>query len=61
MTRYTTTNANLNSAAYRLAQTPRRDPMEIALDNWAYFFEQGRWTRAREQWAEVQRLMQRGS
>lgn len=31
--------------------------LDVALSNWEYFFEGGRWTEARTWWAVVARLM----
>lgn len=58
MYRMSQTSINLNSAAWRLDQSRRQqgNALAIALDNWEYFFQMGRYTEARQMWAEVERL-----
>lgn len=41
----------------RVAPAGRRISMDVALANWAYFFDQGRYTEAKTWWAVVHTLM----
>jgi len=53
MTSYT---ANLHTAAARIARAPRPSKIEVALVNWQFLFDAGRYTDARAQWVVVESL-----
>jgi hypothetical protein len=52
----TTYEANLTTAETRIARAPKLSQLDVALSNWEYLFQAGRWSEAKRLWAKVEQL-----